>query len=431
MRTLVIGCNHRSAPVELRERLAFSEADVPAFLTALKAEFPQAEAVLISTCNRIELYISTPVYDHPRIAEAIAFLVEFKGLEVPDFAEAFYSHEDAEAVRHLFYVVSSLDSMVLGESQILGQSKQAFEIARQAGTAGKTLSELFQRAFSVAKDAHTRTAIATGRVSVGSAAVDLARQVFSRLDDKTILMVGAGKMGEVTLNHLMAAGPKALWMTNRTDLRAVELSERIRRRYGIDAKVIPWDEWVDRLADVDIVISSTGSREPILTAAAFEPIPKRRRYRSLLFVDIAVPRDVDPRIGQHDSVYLFNIDDLQLVTEATLIQRREAIQRCHQIIESNVAAFLESRPGRELGPLIHALRERFKDISDGELEWALPKFEHLSETDRKLLEQLLHRVTQKILHDPLQALGEGPPQGARRVYADALRAMFHLDTEEA
>ena len=163
MRTLVIGCNHRSAPVELRERLAFGESDVPAFLAAFGAAFPSAEAVLISTCNRIELYVSTPVYDHPRIAEAIAFLVGFKGVEPHDFAEAFYNHEDAEAVRHLFRVVSSLDSMVLGESQILGQSKQAFEIAREAGTVGKALGELFQRAFSVAKDAHTRTAIATGR----------------------------------------------------------------------------------------------------------------------------------------------------------------------------------------------------------------------------------------------------------------------------
>ncbi|HOW69510.1 MAG TPA: glutamyl-tRNA reductase [Phycisphaerae bacterium] len=429
MRTLVIGCNHRSAPVELRERLAFGEADLPAFLAALKAEYPHAEAVLISTCNRIELYVSTPVYNHPRIGEAIAFLVGFKGLEVPEFAEAFYSYEDAEAVRHLFRVVSSLDSMVLGESQILGQSKQAFEIARRAGTAGTTLGELFQRAFSVAKDAHTRTAIATGRISVGSAAVDLARQIFSRLDDKTIFMVGAGKMGEVTLNHLMATRPNALWVTNRTDQRAVELSERIRRRHAVDALVVPWSEWVDRLADVDVVISSTGSRDPILTAAAFEPIPKRRRYRSLLLIDIAVPRDIDPEVGRHDSVYLFNIDDLQMVTEATLIQRREAINRCHEIIEANVVAFLESKAGRDLGPLIQALREHFKDISDAELAWASPKFEHLSEADRKLVEQLLHRVIQKILHDPLQLLGEGPPDGARRVYADALRTLFHLDKE--
>ena len=242
-------------------------------------------------------------------------------------------------------------------------------------------------------------------------------------------MVGAGKMGEVTLNHLMAAGSKALWVTNRTDQRAVELSERIRKRHGIDAKVVPWGEWIDRLADVDIVISSTGSREPILTAATFGPIPKRRRYRSLLLVDIAVPRDLDPEVGKHDSVYLFNIDDLQMVTEATLVQRREAINRCHEIIESNVAAFLESKPGRELGPLIQALRERFKSISDAELEWARPKLQHLSEADRKLIEQLLHRVTQKILHDPLQMLGEGPADGGRRVYADALRTLFHLDAD--
>ncbi|HON67286.1 MAG TPA: glutamyl-tRNA reductase, partial [Phycisphaerae bacterium] len=222
MRLFVIGCNHRSAAVEVRERIAFDEAGVARALAMFRESFPDAECVLVSTCNRIELYVALPAAGQPRIAEAISFIGDCHGIDASQFAAGIYAHENVEAVRHLYRVVSSLDSMVVGETQILGQVKGAFEAARMAGTAGRVLSDLFQRAFRVAKNVHA-TGITAGRLSVGSTAVDLARQIFSHFGDKTVMMVGAGKMGEVTLAHVLDTQPGRLWITNRTQTRAESL----------------------------------------------------------------------------------------------------------------------------------------------------------------------------------------------------------------
>jgi len=431
MRTLVVGCNHRSATVAQRERIAFSESQVPRALEQLKHQFPAAEAVLISTCNRTELYVARPLQDRPRIDDLMQFIAHARNVNLAEFASSFYCFEDLQAVRHLFRMASSLDSMVLGESQILGQARTALEIARSAGTAGKTLESLFQQAFATAKTIHTTTGIATGRLSVGSTAVDLARQIFSGFDDKTVLMVGAGEMGKLTLTHLLSTRPKRLCLANRTDARAVELAERLARQHGVAAEPVPWSRWLDQLAEADVVITCTGASEPILTAGEFAPIPERRKYRPLLIIDIAVPRDVDPAaVAGHDSVFLYNIDDLQVVTEATLAQREQAITRCHEIIESAVVEVAQQRSPQQIGPLIEALRRRFSDVGQRELERMLPKLDAASPHDRELIEQMLHRVTQKLLHDPLQLLSTSPADGATQVYADTLRALFDLDIEE-
>jgi len=414
----------------MREKLAFDEAGVEAALRGFRAEFAEAEAVLLSTCNRVELYCARPINGRPRIADAIGFLARCRGLDPVELTGIFYHHGEAEAVRHLFRVAGSLDSMVLGESQILAQTRTAFEAARRAGTAGKTLSELFPRAFQVAKEIRTRTAIATGRVSVGSVAVDLARQVFSRFDDKIVFMVGAGKMGEVTLKHLLARKPRELWVTNRTQARADELADRIRRDYRGLAKVVPFEQWAARMAEADIVITSTGAREPILTAERFAPVPKLRQYRPLLIIDIAVPRDVDPRVGDLDGVFLYNIDDLQIVTEQTLAQRREALVCCQQIIESNVLHYLETQASRDLGPVIQALQRRLHDITDQELQWLIPKLKNAGEEERKLIEQMLNRVAGKLMHYPVDLLRKQLGTGTAGVYEDMLRAMFDLTVEE-
>lgn len=426
MRTMVIGCNHRSAPVEMREQIAFDEAAIPQALRRLVEKFPGTEAVLLSTCNRVEFYVSRPVQGHPRIEEIIDFLSEFHGLEPAQFAEGLYSYEDTEAVRHLFRVVSSLDSMVLGESQILAQARRAYETAREAGTLGKNLDVLFQQSFRVAKDIHTQTTIATGRVSVGSTAVDLAQQIFSHFDDKTVMMVGAGKMGVLTFAHLASLKPKRLWVTNRTDSRAVTLAERLSTRHNVSTEPVPFSEWIDRLAEVDIVISSTGSPDPILNAKQFASIPERRKYRSLLLIDIAVPRDIDEAVGQYDNVFLYNIDDLQSVTESNLAQRREAIDQCQTIIEDNVIKFVERIPREDLGPLIAALQRHVQEISDNEWKRILPKLENASDHDREMIEQMLHRVSQKFLHDPLVILQNQTGSSAAHIYADTLRTLFHL-----
>lgn len=426
MRTLVIGCNHRSAAVELRERIAFDAAAVPRALQLMKERFPACEAVLVSTCNRMEWYISRPIQERPRVADMVEFIGAFHNVPPAEFATSLYHHEDAEAVRHLFRVVSALDSMVLGETQILAQARDAFDLACSLGTAGGNLKMLFQRAFAVGKDVQNNTAIAAGRLSVGSTAVDLARQIFSRFDDKTVMMVGAGEMGELTLTHLMETNPKELWVTNRTDERATALADRLRERHKMPISPVPYVEWIDRLATADIVISCTGAREPILTTAEFRKIPAKRRYRPLLLIDIAVPRDIEPAIADEEEVYLYNIDDLQEVVEATLASRKGAIQQCHAIIEQSVIEFLSRQSARDIGPLIGELQQHFHEVGRRELDRILPKCEALSAHDRQLVEEMLHRVAQKLLHDPVQLLHEKSANGAASVYADTLRALFRL-----
>ncbi|UCD27731.1 MAG: glutamyl-tRNA reductase [Planctomycetota bacterium] len=431
MRTIVIGCNHRSAPVEMRERIAFDQSAIPEALRRLTEKFSNTQVVLLSTCNRTELYLARPVQGHPRIEEVIDFLADFHDLEPEYFTQGLYNYEDTEAVRHLFRVVSSLDSMVLGESQILGQAKSAFEIARSSGRVGKELEALFQQAFRVAKNIHTKTSIATGKLSVGSTAVDLARQIFSRFDDKTVMMVGAGKMGELTLTHLLSTYPKKLWITTRTDSRAVTLADKIAGRHNVPTEPVPFTQWIDRLAEADIVICSTASREPILNAQQFAPIPARRKYRSLLLIDIAVPRDIDEAVGEYENVFLYNIDDLQSVTELNIAQRREAIEDCHKIIEASVIEFVEGKPSKEIGPLINALQKHFQAIGNNELKRILPKLENASDRDRELIEQMLHRVMQKLLHNPTQLLNSQVGKGAMQVYADTLRILFNLTDQES
>ncbi|MBI4580043.1 MAG: glutamyl-tRNA reductase [Planctomycetes bacterium] len=430
MRTLVVGCNHRSAPVEMRERIAFDEAAAARALAQFREAFPAAECVLVSTCNRLELYVARPVHGQPRIAEVMEFIGRCHGVPASTFASGLYSFEDVEAVRHLFRVAGSLDSMVIGETQILGQVKTAFEQAQAAGTVGRTLNDLFQRAFRVAKCVHS-TGITAGRLSVGSTAVDLARQIFSRFDDKTAMIVGAGKMGELTLVHLLETKPGRLWVTNRTDARAAELADKIRRRHGVPAEVVPYAQWIDRLADVDILISSTGSHEPILTAAQFKPIPRRRGYRAILLIDIAVPRDIEAAVGEDDSVFLYNIDDLQQVTEANLAQRRQAIGRAQEIVEAEVLQYVRTQDRQDLGPLVATLRRHFQTVGDQEFARILPKLTAPSQRDRELIQQMLHRVTQKLLHNPIHLLNNHADNGTTRIYADMLRTLFDLHEEEA
>jgi glutamyl-tRNA reductase len=413
----------------MRERLAFDDAAVPRALAAFREKFPQAEAVLLSTCNRMELYISRPANAAPNIADAINFLAEFHDLEPSQFAMGLYSYEDTETIRHLFRVVGSLDSMVLGESQILAQTKSAYEIARSAGLVHKNLDVLFQRAFAVAKDLHNQTLITTGRVSVGSTAVDLARQIFSRFDDKQVLMVGAGIMGELTLTHLMETQPKGVLVTSRTEARAAALARRITTNFRYTPKIVSFSKWVDHLAEVDIVISCTGSPQPILDAEKFGPIPARRRYRPLLLIDIAVPRDIDPAVGEYDSVFLYNIDDLQSVTEANLARRRESLEHCHSIIESHVVDFIEKQSRRDVGPLIEALQERLTQIEREEWQRIMPKLESMSEHDRELIEEMLYRISRKILHQPVTRLNDSTDDAANLAYADTLRALFNLKRE--
>lgn len=426
MKTFVIGCNHRSASVEQRERIAFGPKGTERALVAFKEKFPDAELVLVSTCNRTELYVAQGADDRPCAEDLIAFVAGVREVDASELANLFYVYEELDATRHLFRVASSLDSMVLGESEVLGQVREAYKTALHAGTVGASLGPLFQDALATAREVRTTTDIATGRVSIGSTAVDLARQIFAHFDDKNVLMIGTGKMGELTLAHLLETRPKRLIVTNRTAERAEDLASRLREKHDTPIEVVPFEDRIAQFARADIAISCTGSCEPIVTGDAFRPVPELRRYRPLLLIDIAVPRDIDASLDEHDCVYLYNIDDLQSVTEQSLSRRREAVSRCQEIIEAAALSFTRRRSRPELGSLIAALESHFQSVSRDEMQRLLPKLTNVTPHDRELIEQMLHRITKKLLHHPVARLRRSQADSRGDSYPDMIRELFDL-----
>ena len=424
MRVLLLGCNHRTATVAVRERLAFGPQERSSALEAFKQSWPGAEAVLLSTCNRSELYVARPLHKTPRVGDLIEFLGKFSRTPAHEFVSSLYHYEDSDALRHLFRVVSSLDSLVVGESQIIKQAKDALDAATQVGTAGKTFQSIFQMALNCAKQVHTQTGIGAGKVSVGSVAVDYAQKIFSRLDDKTVLMIGAGEMGQLTLQYLLQFKPARTLIVNRTRSRAEEVAE------SIGAEVGDFEHLADHIAAADVVISCTGSPEPLLSARDFEPIPAKRRYKPLLIIDIAVPRDFDPAIAGARNVYLCNVDDLHDAVEQTIESRRQQIRTSEVLIDQAVNQLLDKQSQqRDLGPTIHALEQKIRDLGHQELAWLLPKLTGDKERDADLIKQFHHRLLSKIMHHPSKSLTQQASNGQLGLYAQVLREIFDLHDE--
>jgi glutamyl-tRNA reductase len=421
MRILLLGCNHRTANVSLRERLAFGPRERTSALADFKQSWPHAEAVLLSTCNRSELYVARPLHQLPRVGELIQFLGRFSHTPTHEFVSCLYHYEDSDALRHLFRVVSSLDSLVVGESQIINQAKDALDAALQAGTAGKVFQNAFQTALSCAKQIRGQTGIGAGKVSVGSVAVDYARRIFSRLDDKTVLMIGAGEMGQLALQHLLQFKPARTVIVNRTRSRAQEAAE------PIGAQVGDFQRLADCIVAADIVISCTGSPEPLLSAADFATIPARRRYKPLVIVDIAVPRDFDPAIGQARNVYLCDMDNLHEAVEQTIEDRRQQIRMSEAIIDRTLGQLLDRQgPQQDLGPTIHALEQKLRDLGHQELAWLLPKLTGQKQRDAELIRQFQHRLLAKIMYHPSRSLTQQAADGSLGLYARVLREVFDL-----
>lgn len=421
MRVLLLGCNHRTADVSVRERLAFGPKERGYALQAFRESWPGAEAVLLSTCNRSELYVARPLHKMPRVSDLIEFLGKFSQTPTHQFVSSLYHYEDSDALRHLFRVVSSLDSLVVGESQIIKQAKDALDAAVGAGTAGKVFQNAFQMALSCAKQVHTQTGIGAGKVSVGSVAVDYALRIFSRLDDKNILMIGAGEMGQLTLQYLLQFKPARVTITNRTRSRAEGLAE------PINAQVGDFENLSNLIVAADVVISCTGSPEPLLAAADFAPIPAKRRYKPLLIIDIAVPRDFDPAVATGRNVYLCNVDDLHEAVEQTIEGRRQQIRLSEAMIDQAVNQLLDKQSQqRDLGPTIHALEQKFRDLGHQELAWMLPKLTGDKDRDTELIKQFHHRLLSKLMHHPLKALTQTASNGSLGLYAQVLREIFDL-----
>lgn len=422
MRLTVAGLSFRTAPVTLRERVAFDAQSLPRALDQLSARF-DCEAVVLSTCNRIELYVGRADESFEADGELLAeFLAEFHGLPVGDVQAGLYSLRQEAGVRHLFRVVASLDSMIVGEGQIAGQVKRAYETARLQGTLGPLLNGLFQHARLVGKRVRRETGLAKGRVSVSSAAIAYVREVFDRLDDKTALVIGAGKMGELTLGQLKLLGLRRILVTNRSPERAQALA---RQCAGV---AVPWERLDDSLCRADIVLSTTGAPEPIMTRARYESIVSRRVGGPLVILDIAVPRDFDPAIHDGDRTCLFNIDDLQRIREQVLSERCQHVAPAEAIVEAEVKRFLSAWARRRHGPVIARLTQDLEAKRTAVVQQLLGRLNgKLTEADRAYIEGAFRLLQNQFLHGPLAALTEETAEGGRHTLLEAIRKLFRLN----
>jgi glutamyl-tRNA reductase len=417
----VVGISWRTAPVAVREKLAFRDEELTPTLQAMTSALPVAEALLVSTCNRVEVYgVARPGAD--ATGPVRTFLATQRGLAPADVAGVLYDHRGSAAVRHVFSVASALDSLVLGEAQILGQLKSAYGVASGAGTSGPLLGRCLERAFGVAKRVRTETSIARGAANVSTVAVDLAKRVFGDLGGKTVLVVGAGKMSTLAARHLYASGAHHLIVTNRSPEKAEALAAEI------DGIAKPWADLEGLLVDADVVISSTGAREPILTRPLFKRVTKTRRWRQLVVIDIAVPRDADPAIGDFDGVYVFDIDDLEKVVAANLAERAKAAKHAERIVEHEAGQFEHWLRTQGVVPTIRALRARFARIAAGELQKTLDQLarkDHTPAQQREVVQRLVQLLINKLLHQPTTALREAPPDEAG-LRAEILCQLFDL-----
>jgi glutamyl-tRNA reductase len=422
LRLLVMGLNHKTAPLMVRERLAFSPDERKSALLALRQRFDQCEAVLLSTCNRVELYMARQTHGHPRPPEVAQFLAENRRLNVEEFQPHLYNKSERDAVKHLFSVAASLDSMVLGETQILSQVREAYDAATAAGTAGPMLHPLFQRAVAVGKQIRTETTLSEGRVSVGSVAVEYARRIFDSFTDKTVLSIGAGKMSNVVLAGIAALKPRKLLVCNRDAGKARDLAARF------NGSAVEMDQMVEHLASADIVITGTGSAEPIITRPMFETVIRRRRYKPVFVIDIAVPRDVAAEVGKIENVYLYDLDDLQKAVSATQDNRSAAAVEAARIIEDQVREFAAWHRARMMGPMIDQLYQRSHAVAQEELTRTVAKLTGVTDGDRQQLEELTRRIVNKLLHDPIRVLRESQTLHAPMApYLHAVEKLFKLE----
>ncbi len=421
----VVGISWRTAPVAVREKLAFPEEEIADSLRALTAAHPVAEALLVSTCNRVEVYgVSKPGAD--ATGPVRRFLAQRRGLAPAEVADVLYDRRGGDAVQHIFKVASALDSLVLGEAQILGQLKAAYSTAGTAGTSGPVLGRCLERAFGVAKRVRTETSIARGAANVSTVAVDLAKRVFGDLTGKHVLVIGAGKMSRLAARHLYASGAHEIAVTNRSPEKAAALAAEI------DGVARPWEQLEQLLVTADIVISSTGAREPILTKALFKKVTKQRKWRPVFVIDIAVPRDAEPKIGEFDGVFLYDIDDLEKVVHANLAERAKAGEHATRIVEHEAAQFEQWLRAQGVVPTIRALRERFNSVASAELDKAIDQLtrrEHSPQQHREAMQRVVQLIVNKLLHAPTTALREAPADEAS-LRAQVLCELFGIEPVE-
>ncbi|MFP3870352.1 MAG: glutamyl-tRNA reductase [Syntrophobacteria bacterium] len=421
-RIVLIGLNHKSAPVEIREKLAVICNERTAPLATLAQRRYLKEVFYLSTCNRMEVLFTTATLDLS-IGTVMAFLADMYGQTSAALKPYLYTYIDHEAIKHLFRVACSLDSMVVGEPQILGQIKQAYRQATEARITGVIINRLLHKSFSVAKRVRTETRIGSSAVSVSYAAVALARKIFEDLRGKSVLLIGAGEMAELAAEHLLANGVERIEVANRTLDRALMLARRFQ------GTTVRWEDLAEELRRVDIVISSTGSTEPIIDAAQVKQRMRARRNRPLFFIDIAVPRDIDPAVNRIGNVYLYNIDDLEGIVELNQADRLKEAARAEHIIAAEALKFEGWLRTLEVVPTIVSIREKAEQIRKAEVRKTLSHLNRLSDEEMKALDVLTQSIVNKVLHDPILFLKRTCNKARKDFYLDVAQKLFNLDTD--
>ena len=419
MYLLVGGLSHKTAPVEIRETLEISLMKLDEALNDLLVRPSVKEGVIVSTCNRTEIY--TIASEVPAGKEDILqFLSHYHEWDPGELAKYLYFYDNREAINHLFKVTSSLDSMVVGEAQILGQVKEAYAHALDRKATSIILNRLFNHAIAVGKKARSQTSIGESAVSISYAAVELAKQIFEDLTGHAVMILGAGEMGELTVQHLVDNGVSSVLVANRTPKRAEELAKRFKGR------AVPFDRLVDYVAEADIVISSTAAQEYVINRKDMGRVISKRRGKPIFLIDIAVPRDIDPRVNKLENVFLYDIDDLEGVVKTNVAEREKEARKVHTIIHSEVDEFSSWLHSLDVTPTIAALRKKADEIKAAEVEKIMNKLNGLSEREKNLVRTLAGGIINKLLHQPIVKIKESTRQKDGYVYVESLRQLFDL-----
>ncbi len=416
---ILIGINHKTAPVEVRECIAFSEDESKSALHSLLRKSFIKEALLFSTCNRVEILLVTDNKTRAA-AETKRFIAEFNKIPLENFEDCLYIREGDDAVRHVFRVASSLDSMVVGEPQILGQVKEAYRTATEENTSGVILNRLLHRTFFVAKRIRTETGIGDHAVSISYAAVELARKIFGILNDKTVMLIGAGEMAELAVEHLIRNNAARVWVANRTFEKGVELAKQF------NGQAIRFEEIPESLKTVDIIISSTGAPDYVIQRDQVKDVLRKRKNRPIFFIDIAVPRDIDPEINRLNNSYVYDIDDLKGVIDENIEDRRKEAIKAERIVDEAVIRFREWYENLNVVPTIVALRNKMESIAAAELKKTLLSSK-ITERDAAAIHKMTASLINKMLHDPTQFLKRNGMREEQSFYIDTVRKLFKLD----
>ncbi len=422
MQIVAVGLNHKSAPVSIREQIAFAPERQEEALRQLVASPEILEGLLLSTCNRVELYACS--HDGPAAASRLkSFLAEFHGVSEESLTTHLYEFHSEQAIRHLFRVASSLDSMVIGEPQILGQLKDAFAVAEGCRSVGLILTRLLHKTFSVAKRVRSETTIACQAVSISYSAVELARKIFGSLQDRSVMIIGAGEMCELAARHLVNHKTAGLLVANRTFERALELAKKF------DGRAVPFNDFPDYLAQADIVLASTAATGYLLTRSQVEKVIRQRKNRPMFFIDIAVPRNIEPAVNEVNNAYLYDIDDLQNVIDANVKERGKAADKAEAIIDQEIGRFQRWLSDLELTPTIRDLQQQLERVRQQEMDKTFGQLQTLGPEERQAIDACTGAIIKKILHRPIAILKERRHDMSGEQYLDAVRMLFGLDGE--